>query len=411
MSLYDYNGNEVQTNSENLVKKIDHKLEFGLAYKSTTIPVITITNADYTTKYDYLYFIIEHYADYAFNASLTSLNGTSKNGLWSSAIVEINDKKYYLLTIDCSAIQTDLNGAAFESLEIVATNVSARWSGTEKAWLSSEYSEELVLRDFISVEITDTFVMAVDDALEATDSISELNGKIVIFMGDSYTKGAISQFEALCEKYGATADNYGIVSSSITGDESGNHGFQPMHIRTKTVCETYVDNGNTGDVGAIVFMGGANDGIGSSTWLGSGINDLNTNHIYGAMHSILNDFRTTFDCPIFVILQPTFPNGDTSNQIDDNETAILWGFENAEQCKSFDSDRWCQYKMYKKQTIVKQMAEYYNCNIVDCFFNYDISIFRPTDRAKYWSSDGHPTPKGYQHITDNLEKTMLSYDW
>lgn len=184
-----------------------------------------------------------------------------------------------------------------------------------------------------------------------------------------------------------------------------------MHIRTKTVCETYVTNGNTGDVGAIVFMGGANDGIGSSTWLGSGINDLNTNHIYGAMHSILNDFRTTFDCPIFVILQPTFPNGDTSNQIDDDETAILWGFDNAEQCKSFDSDRWCQYKMYKKQTIVKQMAEYYNCNIVDCFFNYDISIFSPTDRAKYWRSDGHPTPKGYQHITDNLEKTMLSYDW
>lgn len=409
MSLYDYKGNELSKDKTSLVSEFDHKLVFGLTYNSNTIPVLTINNVEYITEYDYLYYMIEHYADYAFTAGTTQLNGTSISGLWSIQTVTINDKKYYLLTIDCSAIQAALNGSAFESLKITATNSVARWSGNEKAWLSSAYSEELFLRDFISVEITDTFAMAVNDALNTTNVISALNGKTVIFMGDSYTKGASSQFQALCEKHGATADNRGIVSSSICGDDSGSVGFQPMHKRTVNVCNEYIEAGTTGNVGAVVFMGGANDGFGKTSWLGTGTNDKNTNHFYGALHKIFKTFHDTFDCPIFVILQPYFPNGSAPAKDIADETAQILGFESAKQALTFDTYEWCAYSMQKKQAIVKEMAEYYNCIITDCCFNWH-SIFRASDLAKYWGSDGHPTGIGYQAIANDLEQTMLTYN-
>lgn len=397
---------ESSNGSSNLVKVEDLKLELEVEHGSSTIPTFVISNPSYVERYEYLYLLVEHYADYAFNASSTSLNGTGASGLWSAQTVTVNDKKYYLLTIDCSAIRTALNGSSFESLGINATNVSARWSGNEKAWLSSAYSEELFLRDFVSVEVTDAFVFAVDEALERSNSIDSLNGKTVIFMGDSYTAGAKSNFEALCAKHGAIADNRGIVSSSICGDETGSKGFQPMHRRTSSVCDEYVANGTTGNVGAVVFMGGANDGFGSTTWLGTGTNDKDTNHIYGAMHSILKAFRNTFDCPIFVILQPYFPNGITPDAEADDETAKTLGFESAEQMLTFDADEYAAYSMQKKQRIVKEMAEFYNCHIVDCCFEWH-SIFNASDRAKYWSGDGHPTGKGYQAIADDLEAKMI----
>lgn len=254
-------------------------------------------------------------------------------------------------------------------------------------------------------------VNAILNKLDFTDAEQiakeRLSGKTIIFMGDSYTKGAESQFSALCAKYGATADNYGVASSSICGTTDGNKGFQPMWNRTFNVCSTYTSNGTTSNVGAIVFMGGANDGIGNSTWIGSGINDDNTGRIYGAMNSILSNFRNTFDCPIFVILQPTFPNGTTENKTVSSATASLWGFDSAAQCAALDSDHFARYSQYVKQTAVKACAEYHDCKIVDCFFNWDISVFSPSQKATYWKSDGHPTGDGYQHIADTLEKKML----
>lgn len=243
----------------------------------------------------------------------------------------------------------------------------------------------------------------------AIDMLNALNDKTIIFMGDSYTKGATNQFKALCEKYGATADNRGIVSSSICGNVEGTQGFQPMWNRVNNLCDEYVTNGTTANVGAVVFMGGANDGFGKQNWLGSGINDKNTNHIYGALHSIYRKFRDTFDCPIFTILQPYFPNGSTPSGDITEETAIALGFESVEQCLTFDSKEYCAYSMNKKQTVVKEMANFYNSQVVDCCFDWH-SIFRASD-SKYWSSDGHPTALGYQEIANDLEQAMLEYEW
>lgn len=237
-------------------------------------------------------------------------------------------------------------------------------------------------------------------------TIPDLSGKTVICMGDSYTQGMSAIYTALFSKYGATVDNRGIVSSSISGDTAGSRGFSPMWNRTNSVCSEYTSAGTTDNVGAIVFMGGANDGFGSTTWLGSGTNDKDTNHIYGAMHSILKAFRNTFDCPIFVILQPYFPNGATPDASASEETAVLLGFDSVEQMLTFDATEYAAYSMQKKQKVVKEMAEFYNCHIVDCCFAWE-SIFRSSDRSTYWGSDGHPTAAGYQNIANDLEAKML----
>lgn len=237
-------------------------------------------------------------------------------------------------------------------------------------------------------------------------TITALSGKTVICMGDSYTTGMSAIYTALFSKYGATVDNRGVVSSSIAGDTAGSKGFSPMWNRTNNVCAEYTEAETAANVGAIIFMGGANDGFGSTTWLGSGINDKDTNHVYGAMHSILKAFRSTFDCPIFVILQPYFPNGATPDTSASEETAALLGFESVEQMLTFDATEYAAYSMQKKQRVVKEMAEYYNCHIVDCCSEWH-SIFRTSERTTYWKNDGHPTAVGYESIAEKLEVKML----
>lgn len=243
----------------------------------------------------------------------------------------------------------------------------------------------------------------------ASADIDALNGKTIIFMGDSYTAQAKNQFAALAEKYGAVADNRGVASSSICGNLENTKGLYPMWNRTVKVCQEYIDAGTTGNVGAVVFMGGANDAFSQSTWLGTGTNNKDTEHIYGALHKIFKTFHDTFDCPIFVILQPYFPKGvGPDPNADESNVTGLWGFDSMEQYLSFDALEYCAYSMEKKQRVVKQMAEFYNCIIIDCCFNWH-SIFNASDLAKYWSGDGHPTSDGYQAIADDLELALIKY--
>ena len=238
-------------------------------------------------------------------------------------------------------------------------------------------------------------------------TIPSLNGKTVICMGDSYTYGMSAIYKALFAKYGAVPDNRGIVSSSICGDTAGNKGFSPMWSRTRSVCAEYIDNGTTDNVGAIVFMGGANDGFGIDTWIGSGIKDTDTNHIYGAMHSLLNDFRITFpDVPIFVILQPSHFVRSVED-ITDDATAQALGFDSLEQLRLMDDYQYSHYSMVLKERAVKEVAEFYGCHIVDCIFDWH-SVLSSSDRAKYWQSDKlHLTAAGSQAVADKLEVKML----
>ena len=238
-------------------------------------------------------------------------------------------------------------------------------------------------------------------------TLPDLTGKTAIFMGDSYTAQMSAMLKSMCAEFGMVDDNRGVVSSSICGDTAGNKGFSPMWNRTKSVCEEYATAGTTDNVALIVFMGGANDGFGIETWIGSGIADTNTEHIYGAMHSILNSFRKTFPkAKIITVLQPS-SYSRTVGSVTDDETAVVFGFSDLASLQKLDDYQFSNYAMFRKETAVEEVAKFYNTTIVDCCFNWH-SVLNADDRATYWNSDKlHLSSAGYQDVTKRIKEKIV----
>lgn len=246
-----------------------------------------------------------------------------------------------------------------------------------------------------------------------------LKGKVWIAIGDSYTKGMESQLASLAEKYGMIIDNRGIVSSTVCGSydtSTGNGtGFQPMWKRVNTMLSDYTNgyeiNGTIytiDDVGLVTFMGGANDGYGLHTWIGSGRGDTDTTHIYGAMHSILNTVLENFtSAKMIVVLQPTNYKLSASTvatyYTDDNDLSENLGIATLDELATFSDAQITTYTMSLKENAIEDMANMYGVHIVDAFHKFP-TVFNPNNRIKYWSSDYlHLSIDGYQLVTDMIE--------
>lgn len=242
---------------------------------------------------------------------------------------------------------------------------------------------------------------------ETAAELPDLSGKTAIFMGDSYTVGMAAVLKSMCAEFGMISDNRGKTSSSICGDTAGNKGFSPMWSRTKSVCQEYVDAGTTGNVALVVFMGGANDGFGIDTWIGSGISDVDTNHIYGAMHSILNSFRSTFPkAKIITVLQPSSFNRTVSS-ITDDTTAQTMGFADLAALQVMDDYQFSNYAMFVKERAVEEVAKFYGTSIVDCCFDW-YSVLNADHRATYWQVDMlHLSSAGYQDVTNRIKEKIV----
>lgn len=242
---------------------------------------------------------------------------------------------------------------------------------------------------------------------DSADTLPDLSGKTAIFMGDSYTHGMSAMLKSMCAEFGMVDDNRGVVSSSICGDTTGNKGFSPMWNRTKSVCEEYTTAGTTDDVALIVFMGGANDGFGIETWIGSGIADTNTEHIYGAMHSILNSFRQTFTKAKIITVLQSSNYSRTVDSVTDDSTAVVFGFADLATLQKMDDYQFSNYAMFRKEKAVQEVAEFYNTAIVDCCFNWH-SVLNANDRVTYWNSDKlHLTSAGYQDVTNRIKEKIV----
>lgn len=238
-----------------------------------------------------------------------------------------------------------------------------------------------------------------------------LNGKVWIAMGDSYTRGMDAQLQAIAAKYGMILDNRGIVSSSICGDTTGNKGFQPMWNRANGAVNDYTAgytiNGvtyTTDDVGLITFMGGANDGFGINTWIGSGRADMDTNHIYGALNVIYNAFGENFpNAKMITITQPAHYKLTIDETVTD-ETAQLWGFADAASYLKMTDVQMSNYSMAIKEAAVREMAWTYESHLVDAFAMFP-TVMNPANRTAYWQEDKlHLNATGYQMVADMLEQ-------
>ncbi len=264
--------------------------------------------------------------------------------------------------------------------------------------------EVSALKTFSSEKIRTDYGM---DALKAKAALS---GGVWIALGDSYTVYADSYFKALAEKYGMIYDGQGKTSSTVCGDTTGAKGFAPFWNRMNGFIANYTGDGQTiddvvytaDDVKLITFMGGANDGFGQDTWLGSHTS-MDTNYIYGACNYIFKSLHENFpNARIICILQPA-NYSDTMDYTDD-ETAQMIGFVDLAELQTWDVYSFGQYKMETKERAVKECAERFGIHIVDCIFDW-YSVVNPTHRAKYWNTDKiHLTSAGSAALAEKLDR-------
>lgn len=334
----------------------------------------------------------------------------------------IDDEKWWYISVKKSDLKAEYDNHSEAAFTITASNVAGRWDGSEYYVISGALTEDVIRSNFVIKQISSDFVSAVSyanqkigEGEEPSDvSIPKLNGKVWIALGDSYTRGMNGQLSALAEKYGMILDNRGIVSSSVCGDTTGSIGFSPMWSRANTIVSDYTSGYTINEVsytadnvGLITFMGGANDGFGVSTWLGTGLNDTNCLHMYGATQHILNVLQENFPkAQMIVITQPSSFNRTVSSVTDD-ESAILMGFDSLEQLQTMTDIQFSNYAMAKKEEIIKHVAIAYGVPIVDMFHEFP-SVFIPSNRERYWNADKlHLSAEGYQKIVDAVEQKLI----
>lgn len=344
-----------------------------------------------------------------------------KDGKYIDKVTSVADLQKY-----CSSYETETINYESLSYFILNENVSEvyicfystqTYATDNRNVLICEKSEYDQGKDITYSEWTCTdpdFADAMTALNSVERSIEELSGKVAIFLGDSYTVGMGSQLSTMCKSLGMVADNRGIVSSSVCGDTSGSRGFQPMWSRADKIVSDYTDGYNIDgltymidDVAIVVFMGGANDGFGPETWIGSGLNDTDTLHIYGATKHILNVLTETFtSAKVITVLQPSSYNRTVSS-VEDDESAKLMGFSGLEELQRMTDVEFSNYAMALKENAIEEVARAYQCPIVDCFHNYP-TIFNSVNRVKYWTSDKlHLTTAGYYIITNRIKEKII----
>lgn len=265
-------------------------------------------------------------------------------------------------------------------------------------------NEVSTLKTFSSEKIRTDYGMDVEKVKNA------LSGGVWIGLGDSYTVYADTPFKALAQKYGMIYDGQGKVSSTVCGTDTGSKGFAPFWSRMNGFIANYTGDGQTvdgvvytaDDVKLITFMGGANDGFGKDTWLGSPTS-MDTNYIYGACNYIFRKLHENFpNARIICILQPA-NYSDVMNYTDD-ETAQTIGFKDLAEMQTWDVYSFGQYKMETKERAVKACAERFGIHIVDCIFDW-YSLVNPTQRAKYWDTDKiHLSGAGTAALAEKLDR-------
>lgn len=298
-------------------------------------------------------------------------------------------------------------------------NVDARFDDTPFA-IAGAVTEELIESNFSQTIISEDFVEAVHRAIESEGGMStdeetaknRLSGKVMICLGDSYTVGMGTLLSSLASKYEMAYDARGLVSSPITG--TTNTSPRPFWYRADTIVSDYANgytiSGETyqkSDVAVVVFMGGANDGFGVETFIGTGIHETDKTKIYGACGYIFDLLAQTFPNAKFIcITQPSNYNRLVSS-ITDDATAQTLGFENLAELQQMDDIQFSNYSMALKEEAVKNSAWAYGWEIID-MFNKMPSIFSSANRSTYWNSDKlHLTSAGYSLISQALDKKIV----
>lgn len=366
----------------------------------------------------------------------TAAYSTQVRGVTSTVrTIYANSKYYGVIEIERENLMAaynnhlaDLSSYPIDTgLEIQFGNVAGKFTedAVPVAYLGEVTYETLENDSGIQTVISQDFVKAVQAALgemEPEDDTTttgkvkaKLNGKVMLCLGDSYTAMMPTQLGAIASKYGMVLDNQGLASSAIRGTE--NDGIRPFWYRANTIVSDYTgSSGKTisgtaytaDDVAIITFMGGANDGFGVETFIGTGIHETDKTKIYGSCNYIFNLFLKTFtNAKMIVITQPANYNYVRANIVTSDEIARTLGFEDMAEANQMDDYQFSNYAMAQKEKAVYDTAWACGIPIVDMFHEYP-SVLNPTNRSTYWQNDKlHPTSAGFQLIANAIDKKIV----
>lgn len=247
----------------------------------------------------------------------------------------------------------------------------------------------------------------------------QLEGKVMIAIGDSYTVGMKDQLASIARKFGMTIDNRGVVGASIC--VRPNYDNRRLYLITDTVVSNYT-NGKTisgttyyaDDVAVITFMGGANDDPAPATWIGDGLHDTENTLIYGSLNHIFSTLQETFTkAKVICITQPS--NFKALNPAPSTDArAQELGFDSLSELQAMSTPQLINFFMNQKERAVRECATAYHLPIVDMFYEFP-SVLNPENRDIYWNmhpTSGDPDPlhlskAGYDLVANAIDRKIV----
>lgn len=239
-----------------------------------------------------------------------------------------------------------------------------------------------------------------------------LTGKVLLAIGDSYTRGMESQFAAIASKYGMVIDNVGYVGATICwrSTDSARRIYNIVDTAVNAYTNGKTVSGTTyhaSDVGIVTFMGGANDDAAVEGWIGTGPHETDKTKIYGSLNHIFSTLQATFTgAKVICISQPSFYSLTVSS-ITTDARAQEMGFDDLAESQVMDDVQYSNYCQGAKEKAVREMAWLYGCEFVDMFHDFP-PVNNPTNRTTYWNSDKlHLTTAGYNLVANAIERKIV----
>ena len=213
----------------------------------------------------------------------------------------------------------------------------------------------------------------------------ELNGKKILFLGDSITEGCGTSgnektfCSIIAHKYGACCVNYGIGGTRIARQSKPS----AEERWDKDFCSRVSTMQNGAD--AVVVFGGTNDYGHGDAPIGS-MNDRTPDTFYGALHTLYSSLIEKYIGAPIIVITPLHRT---------NENVPRCGFgKGIEGTLSF----------FVK--IIREVAEYYSLPVLDLYATSGLQPEVPIIKEKYMPDGLHPNDAGHIILADKIGKFL-----
>lgn len=214
----------------------------------------------------------------------------------------------------------------------------------------------------------------------------ELNGKKILFLGDSITEGCGASgsektfFSIIAHKYGACCVNYGIGGTRIARQSKPS----AEERWDKDFCSRVSAMQNGAD--AVVVFGGTNDYGHGDAPIGS-MNDRTPDTFYGALHTLYSSLIEKYIGAPIVVITPLHRINENSPLGDGyKETAVG------------------PLSFFVK--IIREVAEYYSLPVLDLYATSGLQPEVPIIKEKYMPDGLHPNDAGHIILADKIGKFL-----